>query len=107
MLYVIAGGLRWLGRADDVQGRLNVRVGDCIFQLNLGSIFQLSLRSIFQLNLGNIFLLSLRSIFQLTEYPETKENIKVFCPVKMIHCLVPCSNMNCNSDCAVQGIFHR
>ena len=91
MLYVIAGGLRWLGRADDVQDRLNVRVGDCIFQLNLGSIFQLSLIS----------------IFQLTQYPETKENIKVFCPVKMIHCLGPCSNMNCNSDCAVQGIFHR
>ena len=67
MLYVIAGGLRWLGSADDVQDRLNVRVGDCIFQLNLGNIFQLSLISIFQLNLGSIFQLSLRSIFQLTQ----------------------------------------
>ena len=32
---------------------------------------------------------------------------EVFCPVKMIHCLVPCLNNDCNSECEVQGIFHR
>ena len=75
------GALRRLGRADAVQDRLNV------------SIFQL-------IQYHETIIYSVKRISPVPTH-------QVFCPVKMIHCLVPCSNMNCNSDCAVQGIFHR
>ena len=36
-----------------------------------------------------------------------EDRFSFLCPLKMMHCVGPCSSQPCHSACTVTGLFHR